>query len=91
MLITIFHSVVAYYFMMEEHLRKLVEHAESKRSYQFIVTGRQAKITTTFQPALTLPSNDYEMAVYRLEKYYSFANIKPENNNFRLSIYVFLK
>ncbi len=74
--------------MMEEHLRKLVEHAEPKRSYQFIVTGRQAKITTTFQPTLTFPSKscDYEMALTKLETYYSFANIKPVNSNFRISI-----
>ena len=82
-----FYSVVAYYFKMEEHLRKLVEHAEPQRSHQFIISGREAKITRTFQPPLTLPSKCYyEMAVHRLETYYSFANIKPENSNFRLSI-----
>ena len=74
--------------MMEEHLRKLVEHVEPKRSYQFIVSGRESKITTTFQPTLTFPSIscNYEMALTKLETYYSFANITSANSNFRISI-----
>ena len=73
---------------MEEHLRKLVEHAEPKRSYQFIITGRQTKITSEFIPTLSFPSNGcyYEIAMTRLETYYSFANIRPENSHFRISI-----
>ena len=74
--------------MMEEHLRKLVEHAEPKGSFSFILTDRQTKISMDFQPTFQFPSNHcyYELALNRLETYYSFANIKPENSNFRITI-----
>ena len=73
---------------MEEHLRKLVEHAEPKNNFLFIISGRQTKIREEFHPPLSFPTNGcpYEMALIKLETYYSFANIRPENCHFRNSI-----
>ena len=72
---------------MEDHLRKLVEHAEPKRSYQFIVSARTARIGTDFTPALVFQSKicQYEIALIKLETYYSFANINHSNNKMNVS------
>ena len=73
--------------MMEEHLQRLVELAERRLSgFPILLTGRQTKISTEFQPTFQLPSGNYEMALNRLETYYSFPNINPENSHFRISI-----
>ena len=73
--------------MMEEHLKILLQHAEPKRSHQFIVSGCSARITTNFMPPLTfsLQKCQYEMALTKLETYYSFANINPKNSHVRIS------
>ena len=70
---------------MDEYIKRL---AEPKWSQQFFVSGHEAKISTNFMPAVSLPLqiNDYEIALTKLETYYSFANITPENNNFKVSI-----
>ena len=73
--------------MMEEHLQRLVELAERRLSgFPILLTGRQTKISTEFQPTFQLPSGNYEMALNRLETYYSFPNINPKNSHFRISI-----
>lgn len=72
---------------MEEHLQKLVEHAEMNYSQLLIVSGRTARIKTDFMGPLTFPSPNchYEMALTRLETYYSFPNIDKTNCNFKVS------
>ena len=68
---------------MEQHLQKLVEHAEAKPSYNIIVTGNTSRLQTVFNPPLVFaggPSCHYEMTLIKLETYYSFPNIKATNN-----------
>ena len=73
---------------MEEHLRKLVEHAEPKRSFQFILSDYESSISKEMVPTFQFPSSScyYELALNRLETYYSFPNIQPKNNKFKVSI-----
>ena len=51
--------------MMEEHLQKLVEHAEPKLSYNIIVTGNTSRLRTVFNPPLAYAGGSchYEMAL----------------------------
>ena len=72
--------------MMEEHLQRLVERAEPRSGFPILLTGRQTKISTEFQPTFQFPTRNYEMALNRLETYYSFPNIRPENSHFKISI-----
>ena len=68
---------------MEEHLEKLVEHAKPKPSYNIIITGNSSRLHTRFNPPLAfpaVPSCYYEMALFKLETYYSFPNIDASNN-----------
>ena len=69
---------------MEEKLQILVEHAEPKPSHLIIVSGKQSRLKTTFNPPLAFPSR-YEMALRRLETYYSFPNIDATNNTVKVS------
>ena len=73
---------------MEEHLQKLVEHAEPKPRYNIIVTGSTSKLQTVFSPPLVFAGGSchYEMALMRLETYYSFPNINGRNNTVHISI-----
>ena len=71
---------------MEEHLKKLVEHAEPKPSQLIVVSGKQSRLKTTFNPPLMFPRSClYEMALCRLETYYSFPNIDATNNTVNVS------
>ena len=71
---------------MEDLLKKLVEHAESKPTYSVIVSGDKSRLSTTFNPPLRLPtSRHYEMALSSLETYYSFPNIDVRNNTVKVS------
>ena len=74
---------------MEENLQKLVEHAEPKPSYNIIVTGNTSRLKTVFNPPLVFAGRSscrYEMALIKLETYYSFPNIKATNNCMKISI-----
>ena len=69
--------------MMEEHLQKLVEHAKPKPTFSIIVSGKSSRVQTHFNPPLVfpdVPSCYYEMALFKLETYYSFPNIDATNN-----------
>ena len=74
--------------MEVEYLKKLVEHSEPKPSFHVISTGKSSKLKTIFNPPLTFPEGacSYEMALIRLESYYSFPNIKSTNNAVRISL-----
>ena len=74
---------------MEEHLQKLVEHAEPKASYNIIITGNTSRLQTVFNPPLLFAGGSSchcEMALLKLETYYSFPNIKATNNCMKISI-----
>ena len=72
---------------MEEHLRKLVEHAEPKPKSLICVSGNSSKLKTSFIPPLEFPpSYRYEMALISLETYYSFPNINTLNNHVKISV-----
>ena len=73
----------------EEHLQKLVEHVEPKSSYNIIVTGNTSRLRTVFNPPLVFAGGSchYEMALLKLETYYSFPNISATNNSVNISIY----
>ena len=71
---------------MEEQLKKLVEHAEPKPSHLIVVSGNKSRLETIFNPPLVFPrSCRYEMALCRLETYYSFPNIDATNNMVKMS------
>ena len=74
--------------MEVEYLKKLVEHSEPKPSYHVISTGKSSQLKTIFSPPLTFPDGacSYEMALIKLETYYSFPNIKQTNNVISVSI-----
>ena len=69
---------------MEEQLKRLVEHSEPQPSHLIIVSGKQSRLKTTFNPPIVFPSR-YEMALCRLETYYSFPNIDATNNTIKVS------
>ena len=81
-----FHS--RHSLKMEEYMKKLVEHSEPKPSYHIIVTGGSSKLKTIYNPPLTFPEGacSYEMALIKLETYYSFPNVKSTNNALRVSL-----
>ena len=71
---------------MEEQLQKLVGYAEPKPSQLIIVSGKDSRLETSFNPSLDFPkSYPYEMALCRLETYYSFPNIDATNNTVNVS------
>ena len=72
---------------MEGHLKKLVEHAEVNFSRMNILNGRTSKIKRDFMVPVTFPSPNcsYEMALTKLETYYSFPNIDETNCNIKVS------
>ena len=73
---------------MAEHLQKLVEHAQPKPSYNIIVMGGTSRLRTVFNPPLVFADGSchYEMALMKLETYYSFPNINAKNNSVNISI-----
>ena len=71
---------------MEEQLQKLVDYAEPKPSQLIIVSGKDSRLETAFNPPLTFSKScPYEMALCRLETYYSVPNIDTTNNTLKVS------
>ena len=53
----------------------------AKDSSTIIVSGGSASVQTVFTPPLYLKNGrDYELAMENLETYYSFANLRADNN-----------
>ena len=73
---------------MEENLSKLVDYSSPGDQQYIIVSGSSSRLYTRYEPPMEfLPSNaGYEIALYRLETYYSFPNIVSSNNSIRISI-----
>ena len=58
----------------------------AKDSIKIVVSGGSASIQTFFTPPLYLENGrDYELAMVNLETYYSFANIRTDNNSLKWS------
>ena len=53
----------------------------------FWISDSSTNIQTTFNPPLYLQVNrNYELAMVNLKTYYSFANIRGDNNSFKWSV-----
>ena len=74
-----------------EHIEEgevVVVKAKAKDSYTIIVSRGSASVQTVFTPPLYLKNGrDYELAMVNLETYYSFANIREDNNSLKWSGY----
>ena len=68
---------------MEEVLMR----TKPRDSFTLVVSDNSANTQTTFNPPLYLQTNrDYELAMVNLETYYSFANIRKDNNSFKWNV-----
>ena len=74
---------------MEENLSKLVEYTLPGDEQRLIVSGANSRLHIRYNPPMEFLSSSnagYEIALYRLETYYSFPNIDSSNNSIRISI-----
>ena len=74
--------------MMEGNISKLVEYTIPGDQQCLVISDSKSRLYTRYDPPLEfLASNaGYEMALYRLETYFSFPNISSSNNCIRISI-----
>ena len=64
----------------------VVVRAMAKDSSTIVVSGGSASVETVFTPPLYLKNGrDYQLAMVNLETYYSFANIRADNNSLKWS------
>ena len=68
---------------VEDYMKELVR---PKLSHTIIVSGKDSRLHTVFNPPLNLASCQHEMALLQLDTYYSFPNIGPLNNSVKLSV-----
>ena len=73
---------------MEEKLSKLVEYTIPGDEQYLVVSGSNSRLYTRYNPPMAFLSSNtgYEMALCRLETYFSFPNINANNNSIRISI-----
>ena len=65
-----------------ELLRTMVERIHPKPSWYITVSGNTADISSTYSPPIEFPEgNQYEMAFYGVETFFSFPNIDETNNS----------
>ena len=63
------------------HCEVVVVGSMAKDSSTIVVSGGSASVQTVFSPPLYLKNGrDYELAMVNLETYYSFVNIRMNNN-----------
>ena len=68
-------------------MKEVLVRTKPKYSFTLVVSGNNPNIQTIFSPPLHLQANlDYELAMVNLEAYYSFANIRKNNNSFKWSV-----
>ena len=68
-------------------MKEVLVRTKPKDSFTLIVSDNSVNIQTTFNPPLYLQADhDYELAMVNLETYYSFANIREDNNSFKWSV-----
>ena len=74
--------------MMEDNLGKLVEYSIPGDEQYLVISDSKSRMYTRYDPPMEfLASNaGYEMALYRLETYFSFPNVDSSNNCIRISI-----
>ena len=71
---------------MEHGGEVVVVRTMAKYSSTIVVSGASASVHTVFTPPLDLKNGrDYELAMVNLEIYYSFANIRTDNNSLKWS------
>jgi hypothetical protein len=71
-----------------DSLSQLAEYARPGEGKYLIATGRGSKLRTSFNPPLEFESSSagHEIALLRVETYFSFPNIDSSNNRLRISI-----
>ena len=70
----------------EDLLKQLVKNTSSKLSNSIVLSGNTSNFTIGFSPSISLSQDrNYEVALIRLETYYSFPNINETNNLFKYS------
>ena len=76
------------YSKMEENISKLVEYTIPGDEQRLTISGSNSRLHIRYDPPMEFLSSDagYEMALYRLETWYSFPNIDSSNNSIRISI-----
>ena len=63
-------------------MEEVLVRTKAKDSSTIVVSGG---VQTSFTPPLYLNGRDYELAMVNLETYYSFANIRADNNSLKWS------
>ena len=68
-------------------MKEVLVRTKPKDLFTLVVSDSSVNIQTTFNPPLYLQANrNYELAMVNLETYYSFANIRGDNNSFKWSV-----
>ena len=72
---------------MEHCIKEVLVRTKLKDSFTLVVSDNSANIQTISSSPLYLQANrDYELAMVNLETYYSFANIRKDNNSIKWSV-----
>lgn len=73
---------------MERNLNDIIGYTIPGDEQCLIISGSESRLYTRYNPPMEfLASKDgYEMALFRLETYFSWPNINSSNNTFRISI-----
>ena len=67
-------------------MEKVERNTSPKSSFYILVSKKNAKIRTQFNPLIELDaSKKYEMSLLNLETYFSFPNLDATNNHLRYS------
>ena len=67
---------------MEHCMQEVVVRTKPEYSFTIVASDSSGNIQTTFNPPLNLHANrNYELAMVNLETYYSFANIREDDND----------
>ena len=65
-------------------MKELLLRTRPKDSFTLVVSDSSSNIQTTFNPPLYLQANrNYVLTMLNLETYYSFANIRGDNNSLK--------
>ena len=68
-------------------MKEVLVRTKPKDSFTLVVSYNSANIQTTFNsPLYQQADHDYELAMVNLDTYYSFANIREDNNSFKWSV-----
>ena len=73
---------------MERNMDDLIEYTIPGDEQCIVMSGSESRIYTRYNPPMEFLSSKtgYEMALFRLETYFSWPNINSSNNTFRISI-----